>query len=264
MRINIVITTIVLGLLLLPAAASNSGVNTSIKVIPASIDVSMGEEFSVDIVLEPGGDEVYGVQYEMMFDTTSLEFVSQTAGDLLSQDGANTIKIVNVFNSESQKLKYGETRMGVETGVTVAGTLAHITFRVIGNRGSHLDFTEVIVAAPTDGGSGALPVSVENGICLVDGVAPTSTPEPTAIATVVQIPDPTATMSETTTPTPVPESMPDETSVHESPPPSEQTAGTLESAHDSTRAEHDSAGFGVIAACAGILIVSFVLKRRRY
>ena len=106
MRINIVITSIVLGLLLIPAAASTSGVNTSIEVIPASIDVSMGEEFSVDIVIEPGGDEVYAAQYELTFDTASLEFVSQTAGDFLSQDGANTVEVVNVLNSESQKLEY--------------------------------------------------------------------------------------------------------------------------------------------------------------
>lgn len=263
MRINIVITSIVLGLLLIPAAASTSGVNTSIKVIPASIDVSMDEEFSVDIVLEPGGDEVYGVQYELTFDTTSLEFVSQTAGDFLSLDGTNTVEVVNGFSSESQKLEYGETRMGVDTGVTAAGTLTHITFRVIGDRGSYLDLTEVIVGAPTDAGSEALPVSVENGICLVDGIAPTSTPEPTATATVWDTPAPTTTMIETAAPTPEPESMPDEISSHESPPPSEQPAGNPESAHDSTPAEHAS-GFGVIAACAGILIVSFILKRRKY
>ena len=260
MRVNIVIISLVLGLLLIPAAASTSGVNTSIKVIPASIDVSMGEEFSVDIVIEPGGDEVYGVQYELTFDTMSLEFISQTAGDFLSLDGANTIETVNGFNSKSQKLEYGETRMGVETGITAAGTLAHITFRVTGDRGSYLDLTNVVVADPT---GVALPVSVENGICLVDGIAPTSTPEPTATATACETPAPTTTTIETTTPAPEPESMHDETSDNESPPPSEQPAGNPESVHDSTPAEHVS-GFGVIAACVGILIVSFVLKRRKY
>lgn len=263
MRINIVITFIVLGLLLLTAAASTSGINTSIKVIPASIDVSLGEEFSVDIVIEPGGDEVYAAQYELTFDTTSLEFVSQTAGDFLSQDGANTAEVVNVLNIESQKLEYGEVRMGVDTGVTSAGTLACITFKVIGDRGSYLDLTEVVVADPMSMESGALPVSVETGICLVDGIAPTSTPEPTATATAWETPAPTTTTIETTTPTPEPESMHDEASAHESPPPSEQPAGTPESAHDSTPAEH-APGFGVIAACASILIVSFILKWRIY
>ncbi len=261
MRINIVITSIMLGLLLLPAAASTSGANTSIKVIPASIDVSVGEEFSVDIVLEPGGDEVYGVQYELTFDTTSLEFVNQTAGDFLSQDGANTIEILNKFNEESKRIEYGETRMGADTGVTAAGTLARITFRVIGDRGSYLDLTEVIVADPT--GSRELPVSVENGICLVGGIAPTSTPEPTAIATGGKTPAPTATMIETATPMPEPESIPEETSTYMSTPSVEQLAGNPEPTRDSTPAEH-AGGFGVITAYAGILIISFALKRRRY
>ncbi|MEA1905617.1 MAG: hypothetical protein U9N12_01510, partial [Euryarchaeota archaeon] len=206
---------------------------------------------------------VCAAQYKLTFDTTSLEFVSQTAGNFLSQDGADTIEAVNVLNSESQKLEYGEARRGVDTGVMATGTLAHITFRVIGGQGSYLDLTEVVVGAPTDEGSCALPVSVENGICLVDGIAPTSTPEPTTTVTAWETPAPTATMIETAIPTPEPELVPEETSTYESTPPLEQPAGNPESAHDSTPAEHAS-GFGVIAACAGILIVLFVLKRRRY
>ena len=261
------IIALTLGLLLIPAIASASG--TVLKIVPASIDTSAGEEFSVDVVLDPDGAEVYGVQYELVFDTTSLEFVSQTAGDFLSHDEANTIEILNKFNEESKRIEYGETRMGVETGVTAAGTLARITFKVIGDRGSHLDFTEVIVAGPM--GSGMLPVSVENGVCLVDGSAPASTPEPTATAaggktlaptatdTVTATATATAAMTETATSTPVPESIPDEASTPVSTPLAEEP----ESMPVSAPAENAS-GFGVLIACTGILIVSCALKRRSY
>ena len=267
MRTNIMIIALTLGLLLIPAMTSASG--TVLKVIPASIDTSAGEEFSVDVVLDPDGAEVYGVQYALVFDTTSLEFVSQTAGDFLSHDGANTIEILNKFNEESKRIEYGETRMGVETGVTAAGTLARITFKVIGDRGSHLDFTEVIVAGPTE--SGTLPVSIENGVCLVDGIAPTSTPEPTATATEGQTSTPSATetvtataaMTETATSTPEPESIREEASAPASVPPAEQSpAEDSESVHDSTPPENTS-GFGAIMAYAGILMVSYVLRRRK-
>ena len=165
--------TLLVGMIAIPmTVCADDGGNTTMKVIPSSIDCNRGEEFSIEIVVDPGGAPVYGAQYKMTFDTTSLEFVSQTAGDFLSQDGANTIGIVNEFDSESQKLEYGETRMGVETSVTAAGTLAHITFRAIGDRGSYLDFTEVIVA---DGGGEEVPVSVEDGICLVNGKPPYTT-----------------------------------------------------------------------------------------
>ena len=174
--------TLLLGMIAIPVAvyADDSG-NATMKVIPSSIDCSRGDEFSIEIVVDPDGTPVQGVQYKLVFDTTSLEFVSQTAGDFLSQDGANTIEIVNRFNNESQRLEYGETRMGVETGVTSAGTLAHITFRATGDRGSYLELTDVIVSSPQ---AEEMPVSVESGICLVDGKPPriTLTPADAVIA----------------------------------------------------------------------------------
>jgi hypothetical protein len=262
MKTNIMIISFMLGLLLLPAIASADG--AILKIIPASIDTSTGEEFSVDVVLDPDGAEVYGVQYELIFDTLSLEFVSQTAGDFLSQDGANTIEILNKFNEESKRIEYGETRMGAETGITSAGTLAHITFRAIGDRGSYLELTDVIVSSPQ---AEEIPVSVENGVCLVGGIAPASTPEPTATAAGGKTPAPTAAetvtataaMTETATSTPEPESIPDEDSTPVSTPPAKEP----ESMPVSTPAE-DTSGFGAIMACTGILIVSCALKRRSY
>ena len=167
----VVVATLLAGLMSLPVAVyADDGSNATVKVTPSSIDRSIGDEFSIEIVVDPDGAPVYGAQYKLTFDTTSLEFVSQTAGDFLSQDGANTIEIVNRFNNESQKLEYGETRMGVETGVTSPGTLARITFRITGDRGSYLDLTDVIVSSSQK----EMPVSVEGGVCLVDGKPPYS------------------------------------------------------------------------------------------
>ncbi len=174
--------TLLVGMIAIPMAVyADDGGNTTIKVIPSSIDCNRGEEFSIEIVIDPDGVPVYGAQYKLVFDTTSLEFVSQTAGDFLSQDGANTIEILNRFNSESQRLEYGETRIGVETGVTAAGTLANITFRAIGDRGSYLELTDVIIS---DLQAAEMPVSVESEICLVDGKPPcmTLTPADAVIA----------------------------------------------------------------------------------
>ena len=174
--------TLLVGMIAIPVAVyADDGGNATIKVIPYSIDCNRGEEFSIEIVVDPDGTPVQGAQYYLTFDTTSLEFISQTAGDFLSHDGANTIEIVNRFNNEFQRLEYGETRMGVETGVTAAGTLANITFRAIGDRGSYLELTDVIIS---DLQAEEMPVSVESGICLVDGKPPcmTLTPADAVIA----------------------------------------------------------------------------------
>ena len=161
------------------AVYADDGGNTTMKVIPSSIDCNRGEEFGIEIVVDPDGAEVYGVQYELIFDTTSLECVSQTKGDFLSQDGANTIEIVNRFNNTIGKVEYGETRMGVKTGVTSTGTLANITFRAIGDQGSYLELTDVIVSSSQ---AEAMPVSVESGICLVDGKPPRVTAADAVVA----------------------------------------------------------------------------------
>ena len=166
----VMFATLLVGMIAIPMAVyADDGGNTTIKVIPSSIDCNRGEEFSIEIVVDPDGTPVQGAQYYLIFDTASLEFVSQTAGNFLSRDGANTIEIVNRFNNESQRLEYGETRMGAETGVTAAGTLVHITFRATGDRGSYLELTDVIIS---DLQAKEIPVSVENGICLVDGKPP--------------------------------------------------------------------------------------------
>ncbi|MEA1905615.1 MAG: cohesin domain-containing protein [Euryarchaeota archaeon] len=175
-----VAATLMVGLMILPAAVyADNGGNATVTVVPSSIDRSTGDEFSIKIVVDPDGAPVYGVQYGLIFDTTSLEFVSQTAGNFLSPDGADTIESTNKCDNESQKLEYGAARMGVETGVTEAGTLAQITFRVTGAYGSHLDLTDVIVSSPQ---AKEMPVMVESGLCLVDGRPPRRTIADVAIA----------------------------------------------------------------------------------
>ncbi|OYT62139.1 hypothetical protein B6U67_04815 [Methanosarcinales archaeon ex4484_138] len=175
-----IFAALLVGMIAIPMAVyADDGGNTTIKVIPSSIDCNRGEEFSIEIVVDPDGAEVYGVQYELIFDTTSIECVNQTAGDFLSQDGENSFEIVNRFNNTIGKVEYGNTRIGVKTGVTSAGTLANITFRATGDQGSHLELTDVIVSSPQ---AEEMPVSVESGVCLVDGKPPRVTAADAAIA----------------------------------------------------------------------------------
>jgi hypothetical protein len=167
-----VAATLLVGLMILPVAVyADDGSNATMKVIPSSIDRNRGDEFSIEVVIDPDGTPVSGTQYRLIFDPAVLQVVDQTKGDFLSHDGANTIEIVNKFNNTIGKVEYGETRMGVETSVTAAGTLARITFRVIGDRGSYLDLTNVFVGSPQ---AKEIPVSVEGGVCLVDGKPPYS------------------------------------------------------------------------------------------
>ena len=173
----VVATLIMVCMMTLSVASYTDGGNATMKVVPSSIDRIVGDEFSIAIVIEPDDAEVYSAQYALGFDPEILEALSQKEGDFLNEAGvANTIEVKNEIDNEAGKLGYGVTRMGVTTGVTVAGTLSQITFRVIGgDRGSHLDLTDVVVG---DTMAKAIPVLVEDGVCLVDGNPPYVTPTP--------------------------------------------------------------------------------------
>ena len=146
---------------------------TGPSVTVDSRDVSLGERFTLDVRVDPCGAEVYGAQYTLTFDPAILQVVSQTAGDFLTQDGASSIEVVNTINNTLGKLEYGETRMGVENGVTVAGTLARVTFEAVRTGSTSLTLSNVLLSDPS-----AQPIA---GVVLNDGavnVAGTPTPPP--------------------------------------------------------------------------------------
>lgn len=130
--------------LLFSIAFSVSAQAASISIEPASIVAEHGDTFTINIQVDPAGAEIYGAQYVLYFDSSILNASSQTQGTFLSQDGATTTVAASIVNNTLGKLEYGEARMGVEQGVTNSGTLASITFEVIGASGtSYFEFSDV-------------------------------------------------------------------------------------------------------------------------
>jgi len=254
---TIIVVSLIAGILIISSPASAAGADVLVKVVPASIDASVGDEFTIEIIVDPGGADVYGVQYDLVFDPSVLQVVNQSRGDFLSQDGANTIEIVNKFNNTLGKLEYGETRMGAEGGVTAPGTLARITFRVVGDHGSNLKLEDVIVSNPE---AQPLDISVENGVCLVGGKTPGATPTATQTGG-TSTPAPTVTVtgtatSEVTATSPATSTTPEKTGTQVSTPASTEEPGSTPAA----TATPDTPGFG--AVIAGIMILAYAFKRR--
>ena len=244
---TIIVVSLIAGILIISSPASAAGADVLVKVVPASIDASVGDEFTIEIIVDPGGADVYGVQYDLVFDPSVLQVVNQSRGDFLSQDGANTIEIVNKFNNTLGKLEYGETRMGAEGGVTAPGTLARITFRVVGDHGSNLKLEDVIVSNPE---AQPLDISVESGVCLVGGKTPGATPTATQTGG-TSTPAPTVTATPPATST-----TPEKTGTQVSTPASTEEPGSTPAA----TATPDTPGFG--AVIAGIMILAYAFKRR--
>ena len=150
-----------------------------------SRDVAPGDTFTIDVMVNPAGNSVYSAQYDLTFDPTILQVVDQEKGDFLTQDGKNSIEVKNTFNNTIGKLEYGETRMGVTSGVAGSGVLATITFEAVGAGSMDLELSNVIL-----GDTSAQSIS---GVVLNDGTVNVSGSPPQPIdltPTTLDIPDP--------------------------------------------------------------------------
>ena len=167
-RTAFMVVAIALALCVFSHAASAA----QISVVPSFQTVSTGENFSVNISVDPEGSEVFGAQYELHFNNTLLNAISQTQGPFLSQDGASTSVVKYDINNTLGWVKYGEMRIGTGVGgVTNPSVLATVTFQAIAEEDgvSELNFTVVKLSDPginpiaTEVKNGT--VSVRMGIC---------------------------------------------------------------------------------------------------
>ncbi len=140
-----------------------------IDVSPAKQTVSIGDSFSINVTVDPAGAEIYGAQFFLDFDQNVLNATSQTSGTFLAQDCASTIVIINKINNTIGRIEYGETRWGVEYGVTNPGTLASITFNAVGSGTSDLNLNNVMVSDPN---STSVATDSSNGTVTVEGPTP--------------------------------------------------------------------------------------------
>ncbi|RJS70350.1 hypothetical protein CW714_07460, partial [Methanophagales archaeon] len=154
-------------------AISQTASAATLSVEPSCLNVTPGEEFSVNITVYPGGDEIYGAQYTLHFDNVLLIALSQNKGPFLSQDGNSTHVYKNDFDNALGELKYGEARMGEEVGgVSNSGVLATIDFKVRSSGVSKLRFDKVKLFYPT--GYKIENVTVNNGTVETTGAQPSS------------------------------------------------------------------------------------------
>jgi hypothetical protein len=67
----------------------------------------------------------------LYFNNSLLNATKQEKGPFLSQDGASTSLFTNEINNTLGMTKYGESRTGVDYGVTTPGVLTTISFRAV-------------------------------------------------------------------------------------------------------------------------------------
>ncbi|MEA1945662.1 MAG: cohesin domain-containing protein, partial [Euryarchaeota archaeon] len=191
-----------------------------ISVEPANTDVSEGGTFTVNVMVDPDGVDVRGVQYKLQFDSTLLNATDQSKGAFLSHDGVSTMNMVKKINNTIGIIEYGETRTEGETGVTAPGILATITFNAIESGVCSLTLDDVVMSDPD---ATEIPdVSINGGRCTITSIEtgiPTATEPPsTGMATPTAAESPTAAPIE---PAVMPTATAAETAVASQTPPTE-------------------------------------------
>ena len=156
------------------AAPTSDGSQTRpiISVEPPYIGVSRGDMFTVNITVDPGGNEISGVDYLISFNNTLLDATLLTRGTFF--DGFTTDDTYgDRIDDVTGKIDYGELIWPYTgTGVINSGTVTTITFQAIGEYGvSELHFKTVALSDP--GGIKFSNVAIYNGRV---GIAQPSTP----------------------------------------------------------------------------------------
>jgi len=128
--------------------------------------IGQGEQFIVNVSVNPRGIPIYGVEYEISFDPTVLHAEWQNEGDFLKQDGASTNVYVNNIDNTAGKLTFAVTRVGTQTGVTTPGVLARIDFTALKQGASTtLTFTKVKMSDPDANSVSAESVNGTVNVC---------------------------------------------------------------------------------------------------
>ena len=172
----------VLAVLLLTCTCQNGvATESTVSVSPQTMTVSSGDTFTLDIVVNPAGNEVYGAECTLRFDSTMLKANDQSRGTFFSSDDADAVEVLNGINNAVGKIEYGEARRGdpeVIGGATNSGVLTSIEFEALGSGECDLKLEAILY----DSGTHPIDVVVNSGTCSVEESAEitmTATEKPT-------------------------------------------------------------------------------------
>jgi hypothetical protein len=119
-------------LLLTCICQTGAAIESTVSISPQTVIVSQGDTFTLDIVVDPAGNEVYRAECTLRFDSTMLKANNQSKGAFLSSGGAETVETLSGINNAVGKIEYGETRRGGVGGATESGVLTSISFEALG------------------------------------------------------------------------------------------------------------------------------------
>lgn len=157
----------VIVLIILGSAAGAAPVEVSVTSDVDSIEI--GQQFSINITIDPVGNHITGAQFNILFNGSVIEIENINEGILFKQNGSDTAFSSGVLNS-SEGILYNVWDLIITQGanVTSKNTVATIIINSKIEGISRLNLSNVIVSDPE---SKALPVNITNGSIKINAVS---------------------------------------------------------------------------------------------
>lgn len=132
-----------------------------ISIDPTAQVVEEGQDFSINISIDPSNNYITAAQFNLIFNSSYLEVKSVTEGNLFKHEGANTTFNSGILNnSRGALINVWGLIITPGANVTTKDTIAMITLHAKASGNSQLNLTNVIVSYPD---SQAAQVNLSNG-----------------------------------------------------------------------------------------------------
>ncbi|MEA3324917.1 MAG: DUF3344 domain-containing protein, partial [Euryarchaeota archaeon] len=115
-------------------------------------------QFTINITVDPMGNEVSAVQYDLYYNTSVVWAEWANPGSFLNRSGPTDVTVLSIDNtwnvaSHTGRISYAETTLGsggVLPSVNTLGVLTKIHFSAIGERGtySYMDIRDALASDP--------------------------------------------------------------------------------------------------------------------
>jgi len=99
---------------------------------PTEISASRGQEVGVTVRIE-GAEDVGGFQLDLLFPAGVLQATGVELDEFISSTGRTLIPLGPVIDNQAGKITFGAATAGEAPGLAGDGSLAHVTFRAVGD-----------------------------------------------------------------------------------------------------------------------------------
>jgi len=144
----------------------------SVRVLPATTTVNQSDTFSVDVIVNPLGNQVKGVDVILKFAPNAVQLDSVDIGSFL---GSTPLPVISNIDNTNGTLELAYAVKAGNPAVTATGTFATLNFKVKSNAPlgtSNLDINSVVLS-DSDG-------NTISGVAMFDGTVTVNPPGPGA------------------------------------------------------------------------------------